>query len=286
MKGLALWQQMTHWQVTPLYQWLMRYRFSTQPIPTLWFLWGLASGMVLFFAIVAQFGIEGFITILVVVGVVIPALLLIAHGTVFGAYWSVNIAREMGKFQRNTMGDLLNVTALPVSWRWIFLCARVNRSSVTHTLHRIVRTVTFGLEGFLLVSVGLIVLNALLSPVGWRTFWGTMGGVVPLMMALAVLYLDHIYSLVIGGVLGIYTTIRIQDALMRPVGALLLFLQIQLISYVFIVFCWLLMRASLLASVDLFIRDLLASVLFLVIYVVVREGIVRALWGLFQRESW
>lgn len=133
-----------------------------------------------------------------------PILMMVFNGTVLGLFWSVEIAMTTRRWIRNHDADLWQTIpegALSVAWQGVI--GRLYRDETFSSSYRIVQG--------LLVAICFLMVIALLFVIGSVLQYGRPSAVkdiiltnLPVLCVGVLLYFDHIQSVMLGCLIGMY----------------------------------------------------------------------------------
>jgi hypothetical protein len=224
--------------------------------------------------------------IILLLGAGIAAILF--NGTLFGAWWGNQIAAHLSDLRGRGVYD--QYAMLPggrLSLHLSIGTGVLHRLESLSNLHRVIRATTVVFSGFTVFTICIIVLNmqrgqAMTDLIGAiQTSFDTSLG---LLMVLLLFYLDHLASITLAALCGMIVpmwTSRGTEARLWLIG---LFLSVQVASYA----VWALLALGLLpllfpVALNGFSR-LPFLLLQLLLYIAVREVIIRLVWQVFCGE--
>lgn len=266
----------------PIFLYARKPRQLEDEVFSLWrWLPGILLAFVILFAMIlplpALIASAGFI-------VVLPVLLILFNGTVLGTILVAGISTTIASARKNNRFELMSVSgegALGVSW--LLATGTVHRRNWLKTINRLVRWVV----SLVLVLLGLAIVMLLFSiftsesdALRQQQFC-FLYEVINVSLLVAVLWLDHIQSLVVAVVLGILlpliTRLEVQLA---SVGTII-YLSIQSGIYLAIFVIYRLMDTI---FTELwgngFIVSITVTMLSIVTFYLIRDAIIGLLWRL------
>jgi len=257
-------------------------RHSHPPIPR-WI--QIAGGLGLLFIICAIWSPS-----MILAGLAIlfasPVVFLVANGTVYGLLWAVSASGILRRYRQHGAHELLSLSPTdPLEIDWLFCQGTLHRGGGLEQIHTAVRLLLGLGLGFVLVITFFTTTNAIAlsdtatGPATIRLAFTVLLG-YPLLGAL---YIDHIQSTVISGLVAILIADIARSDLECRVWSAGLFLGLQVIVYTGIgvgllpILAW---RTGLSGSLSL----LGGGVLALFILYTLRESLVQLLWTLIKRR--
>lgn len=247
---------------------------------TIWFL-GIGAGLLLF--ILALISLTATLVTILALGLILPALIFLFNGTVLGLNWVANLNGLLFRSYRNQRFDLMSITPYGVlGVYWLIASGIVHRNNRLKQVYRIVNWVVSLVVAMLLLASLMLLFGALTAgnDVMRQTQFNVLRDVISITTLVLALWLDHIQSIVISISVGILTSRLLSQQQLQWLSPIL-FLIIQLISYIVIFITYILLRVII---IGLFGTTLLSSILIaistLTILYLWREAIISGLWRL------
>jgi hypothetical protein len=226
------------------------------------------------------------LTTIIGFAIVLPIASVVLNGTGFGVYWAIQTTHSVATLGKRMAWDLLQATPLSAyGSAWMVMSGRVHRGKMFQDAYRTVSWMAMLTEICLAAVIALIFIT-------WHkptqhsslTIAFTVGETVRAMGLVAVLWLDHIQSVLMGCLVGMLTARLQGNTVSRFVTAGLGFISLKFVSFV----AFLLIYALGEWVVRLWITDAWALVItgFMlpVIFLGVHEAVLRGVWRMVMRQ--
>lgn len=217
----------------------------------------------------------------IIFGLAIAVLVIILNGTLFGAWWANQMAALLTNLQSRGVYDQFAV--LPggrLNLHIAISTGILHRLESLSNLHKIIRGIAIVLGGFAALSLCMIGINA--------NGWGATDSLNPaiqtslntslgLLSFLLLFYIDHFASITLCALCGMLVpvwTIRNVEARLGAVG---LFLSLQVISYA----VWGILALGVLPRLSIMLGGmgrLVQIVAQIALYLLIRESIISLVW--------
>lgn len=216
----------------------------------------------------------------------LPTLMIVFNGTVLGTIWVTMIGLTITRSHQNYHFDLLSLTpqgAYGVSW---YLCTgTIHRHNWLRAVYRLLSWVVLlvlvllGLAALMLI-IGLITAN---DEIVRQAQENVLRDVINIGFIVGALWLDHIQSIVISALLGITLPTIIKDKTQLRSFAPLMYLMMQLLTYLLIYLIYLMMSIILTGiwGASFFVSTTIIGLTLLAFYLL-REVIISLLARLIQ----
>ena len=218
----------------------------------------------------------------------LPLLLIVFNGTVLGTVLVTGIASTIASAQRDNRFELMSISlegGLGVSW--LLATGAIHRRNWHKTIYRLVKWVVM----LILVLLGLAIFMLLIGTVTGESDMlrqqqaNVLRDVINISLIVAVLWLDHIQSLVIALVLGIVIPTIIRTELQLRTIVTIIYLIIQFCTYLAIFILYRLIDIILTGIwANSFITTIAITILSILALYFMREAIISALWRLMLKQ--
>jgi hypothetical protein len=214
-----------------------------------------------------------------------PILLMFFNGTALGLFWSVEIAMTTRRWIRNHDADLWQTIpegALSVAWQAVI--GRLYRDDTFSTSHRVVQG--------LLIGICFVMLVGLLFVVGSVLEYGRASDVgdilmtnLPVICVGFVLYFDHIQSVMLGCVIGMFNARTRNTTMEMVVRAGTMFGITKALLFLFIVVVYSALQDFMVARLGNPLGYAVSYLLLPVVYLGIHELTLRSAYH-FAREAY
>lgn len=212
----------------------------------------------------------------------LPLLLILFNGTALGIILVTGISKTIASAQKSTRFELMSVSAegaLGVSW--LLATGTIHRRNWLKVVYRLVKWVVMLVLVLLALAIFMLLLGTITSESELlrQQQLNILRDVINMSLLVAVLWLDHVQSIVIAIVLGIVlpTIIRVEVQLVSM--ATMIYLIIQCCTYlaIFVVYRLIDIILSSLWG-DIFIVSIAVTFFSIVTFYLMREAIIGILW--------
>jgi hypothetical protein len=211
-------------------------------------------------------------------------VLLVFNGTVFGGWWAAQMAALLADLRARGVDDLYAVQPSGRLGLHLAISSGIlHRLESLPNLHRTIQTTCAVIAALILFSLGIILINAQVRTdtlAEQRATLNSLDVTFNLLTLLALFYLDHLSSMVLCALCGMLAPTWASRPMDARLWAVSLFLSLQGVSYAAwgLLALWLL-PALVPASIGGWDR-LLVLTTQLLLFLLVREAAIRALWCL------
>jgi len=270
----------------PIFNYARKLDVSSDKPSLRWrFLQVLAFVSVILFAIMLP--VPAIITALgLVVG--LPLLLIIFNGTVLGTVLVMGIASTIASARKDNRFELMSISlegGLGVSW--LLATGMIHRRNWHKTIYRLLKWVVT----LILILLGLAMFMLLIGTFASESELlrqqqaNVLRDVINISLIVAVLWLDHIQSLVIALVLGIVIPTIIRTELQLRTMVTVIYLIIQFCTYLAIFILYRLIDIIFTGIwANSFMVSIGITVLSILAFYLMREAIISALWRLMLKQ--
>lgn len=212
----------------------------------------------------------------------LPLLLILFNGTALGIILVTGISKTIASAQKSTRFELMSVSAegaLGVSW--LLATGTIHRRNWLKVIYRLVKWVVMLVLVLLALAIFMLLLGTITSESELlrQQQLNVLRDVINMSLLVAVLWLDHVQSIVIAIVLGIVlpTIIRVEVQLASM--ATMIYLIIQCCTYlaIFVVYRLIDIILSGLWG-DMFIISIAVTFISIMTFYLTREAIIGVLW--------
>lgn len=212
----------------------------------------------------------------------LPLLLILFNGTALGIILVTGISKTIASAQKSTRFELMSVSAegaLGVSW--LLATGTIHRRNWLKVIYRLVKWVVMLVLVLLALAIFMLLLGTITSESELlrQQQLNVLRDVINMSLLVAVLWLDHVQSIVIAIVLGIVlpTIIRVEVQLVSM--ATMIYLIIQCCTYlaIFVVYRLIDIILSGLWG-DMFIISIAVTFISIMTFYLTREAIIGVLW--------
>ena len=218
----------------------------------------------------------------------LPLLLIVFNGTLLGSVLVTGIASTIASAQKDNRFELMSISlegGLGLSW--LLATGTIHRRNWHKTIYRLVKWVVM----LVLVLLSLAILMLLIgtftseSELLRQQQLNVLRDVINISLIVAVLWLDHIQSLVIALVLGMVLPTIIRAEIQLRTMATVIYLVIQLCTYLAV---FVLYRLIDIIFTGLWTNNFIVSVAITIVsilaFYLMREAIISALWRVMIKQ--
>lgn len=251
------------------------------PFTQVFWLIMLGIGLLLLLAIAP----DAIFLVIVALAIALPVFFLISHSWIYGAYWSLHTASSIARERSANTYALLHLAPEGADHAdWLIALGCLHRGNTLLLLHRLVKIVVITLLLALTVAMilGLGAVSSMVQTVESEA--QVLGVVLPLIVACAILYVEHSQAIVSAALVGILSGRHASSDVEARIAALGIFLGLQALLYT----AWLLGSrgsAMLLALHSETLSLIATPFVGLMIYLVLRTTLIQILWGIFRRSA-
>lgn len=222
-----------------------------------------------------------FPSLVVLLSAAIPALALLFNGTVLGTHWAMTIGEAIAREYQGGRFELLTITpdgTLEISWLLAMgVLHRTNRlQQVFNFVRTLIGVLLFGMLFMLLMnSVSLIGMNE-------SERFNQFSAIHPAIIGIFVfsgLFLDHIQSIVIAVLVGVWIPSYVQSPQLARNLAVGVYLTLQISFYAAVVGFYVALQNGLPGIVTSYwLAEFILVAATFAMYVLLREGLIRVIW--------
>lgn len=231
------------------------------------------------------------LSVLLAAGLLIPFGLLLFSGTVLGCIWITRISTTLTHTKISGAYDLLRLTpAGDFDSKWLLSTGIVHHRGWLNTVYRIVRglALTLGVLLSLVILMGALAYVSQIMNDGAQDtsyYWDALFTVLLPLIFVAALWLDHVQSIIVAVLMGILLPERITSTNFVRWLAPLVYLLVQVLTYIGVSVGFWLMSALLTHYLGVTVtRNGALALLTLFLLFSLRDALISVLWRLLERQ--
>ena len=225
----------------------------------------------------------GCVVVLIAPFVLLPALLFLS--TAYGLRWAMQIASTIARDHETRRYELV-----ALSPEGAFGVSRAIMSAYVQRNESLAQIQTVGawvLRLAFMLTI-MLALTSLSTPILTTDYAPNVNEIITVLylvtMAVAI-YIDHVHSVLVGLLVGMWIPVVVPRRLDASMGALLVYLLLQVTAYLVVVLGCFTLLPALLGSIPRPYNTVLLALLRVVVLFAVREILIRWLWATVVRQT-